>query len=201
MATKNLLYQGWNNSISYNQWDIIAHLVNHYSFKIGVELGIGQGENFKKVVQLCPTFQWIGVDPFDNTHREKFTQYKYNPSEIRMHRQYDFKSWKADIETFCRTKNNATVMWERDLEAVKWFQDESVDIIFIDIDLSYESITRNVDAWKPKLKPTGMFCGRAITDHPERANDIKTALNDCFTKHSLFVQDFWVAKKQHIKEE
>lgn len=195
-----LLYKGWYESINYNRWDIIAKLVNTYKLESGVEIGLGWGENFKNVAQLCPTFQWTGIDPYTTT-QEKFTLYKPDPNGRNELRTFNFAKWKPDLESFCRSRNSATVIWERDLDAVKWFQDESLDLIYIDIDCSYHSIIRNIDAWKSKLSSRGFFCGCRISEHPERAEDILAAVNSRFTRFAQFGTDFWAAKKKNLKDE
>lgn len=43
--------------------------------------------------------------------------------------------------------------------AVTWFEDGSLDFIFIDASHDEESVTADIEAWMPKLKPSGVIAG------------------------------------------
>jgi predicted O-methyltransferase YrrM len=44
------------------------------------------------------------------------------------------------------------------------YKDESLDFIFIDADHSYEAVTRDLQAWFPKLKKNGHIAGHDYVD-------------------------------------
>ncbi len=50
------------------------------------------------------------------------------------------------------------------VEATNHFPDEYFDWIYIDADHSYEGCKRDLNAWYPKLKKGGMFCGHDFLD-------------------------------------
>lgn len=45
------------------------------------------------------------------------------------------------------------------LEASKGFEDESLDVVWIDADHEYEAVKADIEAWFPKLKPGGIMGG------------------------------------------
>lgn len=47
-------------------------------------------------------------------------------------------------------------------EAPKYFKDKSCNFIFIDAGHSYESVSKDLNAWYPKIKSNGMFAGHDI---------------------------------------
>lgn len=48
------------------------------------------------------------------------------------------------------------------VEAAKLFKNHSVDFIFIDGDHSFEMVSADIEAWRPKLKPSGVMAGHDI---------------------------------------
>ena len=44
-------------------------------------------------------------------------------------------------------------------DAVNDFEDESIDIVFIDANHSYESVKNDIDLWLPKVKTGGVLSG------------------------------------------
>jgi len=44
-------------------------------------------------------------------------------------------------------------------KAAKWHQDESIDFVFIDADHSGKAVTRDINAWLPKIKYGGVIAG------------------------------------------
>ena len=51
-------------------------------------------------------------------------------------------------------------------EAAEDFEDESVNIIFLDADHTYEGVLKDLQAWYPKLKKGGIFSGHDYTSYP-----------------------------------
>lgn len=65
-----------------------------------------------------------------------------------------FKIFTENME--CR---NYTPIVADSLEACKQFEDGSLDVVFIDMDHSYESVSKDIDAWLPKVKVGGILAG------------------------------------------
>jgi len=45
------------------------------------------------------------------------------------------------------------------LQGAELFKDDSIDLVFIDADHIYEFVKRDLQAWYPKVKKGGIFCG------------------------------------------
>ena len=116
---------------------------------IGVEIGVWEGENLKKLAIECTNIKKIyGVDP-------------YQP----------YGNWKrfVDIDSLELAKKeaqnnisnlvNAELIIKTSLDASKNFEDESLDFIFIDGNHSFESAYTDIVTWYPKAKKGGLFSG------------------------------------------
>lgn len=48
-------------------------------------------------------------------------------------------------------------------DASKYFDDKSVDVIFIDAGHSYEAVKKDIESWLPKMKSNGIMAGHDYT--------------------------------------
>lgn len=51
------------------------------------------------------------------------------------------------------------VFYMESLQAVKFFDDNSMDIVFIDASHDYDNISKDIRAWYPKVRKGGIICG------------------------------------------
>ena len=78
------------------------------------------------------------------------------------------------------------------LEGMSWEQaqkvpDNSLDFCFIDASHDYQSVMKDLKAWKPKVKPGGMLCG-----HDVHWDGVKKALEDFGIDYELAgVDNVW----------
>jgi len=55
--------------------------------------------------------------------------------------------------------NNIELIEAASPEVARLFEDESIDVCFLDADHSHEAITADIAAWWPKIKPGGFLAG------------------------------------------
>lgn len=60
----------------------------------------------------------------------------------------------------CGVADLVTVIDSDSADAAALFNPASVDFCFIDADHSYPAVTRDIAAWRPKVKPGGIISGR-----------------------------------------
>lgn len=80
-------------------------------------------------------------------------------------------------------------------EIAKVFKDDSVFFCFIDAGHSYEAICRDLEAWFPKIKENGIFCGHDWFS----GEQIRTAVKEFSIKNKLSIYattSSWVLKKE-----
>jgi len=88
--------------------------------------------------------------------------------------------------------SKATLIRELSLDAVKLFNDDFFDWVFLDADHKYEAVKDDLDAWYPKIKKGGVFCGHDYLDSEKDQNGhtefgVKKAVDEWAAKHDLRV--------------
>jgi glycosyltransferase involved in cell wall biosynthesis len=81
---------------------------------------------------------------------------------------------------------NLKVMKMSSEEASLKFEDNSIDMVFIDGDHSYEAVKKDIELWLPKVKK--IICG-----HDYNFKGVETAVNEAFDKINV-VDTIWVHK-------
>lgn len=81
-------------------------------------------------------------------------------------------------------------------EASKDFEDESCDVVFIDMEHTYDSVTRDIELWYPKVKYGGYISGHDYTIYWP---DVKRAVQNKFDITKIKTMgDCWIVKKENI---
>jgi hypothetical protein len=76
-------------------------------------------------------------------------------------------------------------------ESSEFFEDDSVDVIFIDAGHSYESVIKDIKSWLPKIKNGGIMSGH---DYNNSWPGVKMAVNEIFNKIDKIDNDCWFVK-------
>lgn len=91
---------------------------------------------------------------------------------------------KLDLYYF-RTKRrlspyNCIIMRKSSMEALKFFEDCSLDFVYIDANHAYKFVMEDITEWAKKVKPGGIVAGHDYLDKPERGEyyKVKDAVND-----------------------
>jgi cephalosporin hydroxylase len=78
------------------------------------------------------------------------------------------------------------------VEAANDFQDDSVDVVFIDGDHDYEPVKNDIAAWLPKVKSGGIICG-----HDYLLPTVKQAVDEAFGDSVIFRDSYencWIVR-------
>lgn len=80
------------------------------------------------------------------------------------------------------------------VDAANSFEDSFFDFIFIDASHDYESVKTDLNAWFPKLKPTGVFAGH---DYHRGWPGVQRAVDEFCASKNLIVgsqEDCWAVR-------
>lgn len=81
-------------------------------------------------------------------------------------------------------------------EASQQFEDNSCDVVYIDMTHTYEAVKRDIECWLPKVKDGGYIAGH---DYADYAPGVVKAVNEAFGTRVMFMdQNSWIVKKENL---
>jgi predicted O-methyltransferase YrrM len=154
---------------------------NHDDSATIVEVGTFYGQSIIYLAEVCrilgkkPTI--YGVDPFEGS------------PELADHSKDDLKrTYYANIEPFTDLIKHIELP---SIQAAKHFDDESIDLVFIDGAHDFDSVYNDILAWLPKVKTGGIVSGHDW-EHP----DVQRAVTQVFGKHATPIGErVWIAER------
>jgi len=138
----------------------INDLVQHHGWHTGAEVGVRFGRTLFYLLDNNPQLEMWAVDK--------------DPSQF-----YD-----AQVQR--RYGTRLQVLSGMSWEMAAPVPDHSLDFFFIDAGHGYKSVKRDLEAWIPKLKPTGWFIGHDI-NFPA----VNRAVLDQFGRYEVGPDNVW----------
>jgi len=154
----------------------LAALFRIAGFRVGAEVGVEQGEYSKALCKLNPDLHLFCIDAWTahKEYKDHITQQKFD----------DFLSIaKKKLKGF-----NVTFIKKFSMDAVKDFEDGSLDFVYIDANHGYKYVLQDITEWSKKVRKGGIVSGhdyikrtsprthqvvRAVDEYV-KDNDIKT---------------------------
>lgn len=125
---------------------------------VWVELGVWKGRSFFTVAMGLPRgSSLVAIDSFTPA----VTALPFVPSQnwVRDH----FRAVLSAVESLRKDLRIEVVALDT-AKAGHLFSDASADVVFFDADHSREGFGRDLVAWLPKVKATGLLCGHDYSD-------------------------------------
>jgi glycosyltransferase involved in cell wall biosynthesis len=156
--------------------------------KIIIEVGSWKGRSTHALLSGCKDGMVYAVDTWKGSE------------DIR-----DDTSWMAEREDVfkvfqfnTRGFDNLKIVRKKSVEAAKDFENGMADMIFIDAGHDYKSVKEDIEAWLPKLKKGGLFCGH---DYIVSWMSVIEAVDEKFGKPDNIADTIWqidFSKKENI---
>lgn len=119
---------------------------------IAIEIGVFRGEFSFEMINALQPKNFYGVDPF-----ELYEGCVTKPGpEFENQEKLDQLANRVRSELLSR---DAQLIRKQSKEASLDFEDNSVDVVYIDGDHTYEGVKLDIEVWWPKVKPGGFLCG------------------------------------------
>ena len=156
---------------------------------IFVELGAYKGKSTSfivtEILNRDRNIEFYTVDTFKGDSGSK------DEKEVNAYKQVNVsKMFEEFKENTKHLEDMFTTMVDYSYEAAKYFEDNSVDTIFIDAGHSYEAVIKDIASWLPKMKNGGLMAGH---DYNSWAG-VKEAVDGAFDKPDKVENDCWFIK-------
>ncbi|NEI52711.1 hypothetical protein GR217_34395 [Rhizobium leguminosarum] len=158
----------------------LADMARKLEMRRFAELGLWKGRTFFHLLDTCPSLSIIGVDAWirrpNNTAPGAETYKQWNMDGLRAHVTTKAKDYG----------DRAQILIMETHEAAAHVEDGSLCGLFIDADHSEAGCRRDIELWRPKLKPGGMLAGHDI-DWPT----VKAAVSDMVPGYQVAQDNVW----------
>jgi len=167
------------------RFHVLQELIEENNFKKYVEIGLGKGLTTGHLMRNIkdPEFRMYGVDPFQIYPELR----ENNASSLRfmktMHRNERLVSEQVNGDTrFALIKKMSD-------DAALDFEHESIDMVFIDGNHSYEYVLRDMENWTPLVRKGGIVAGHDyVTDPKSKYYDVQKAVHEFGDKHGYEIK-------------
>lgn len=124
----------------------LKDLIKKCGLKVGAEIGVWYGATFFYLLDNCPELHLYGVDiwidvPGLSHHKDQYQNMIYVLGKVHEY------------------AGRGRIIGKPSLDAVRQFEDGSLDFVFIDADHSTESVSADIKVWLPKIRQGGFITG------------------------------------------
>lgn len=163
----------------------LAKYFAELGFKTGIEIGVYKGAYSRELCQANPELKLYCVDTWGLTNQ-------YQRRKDLYLKIYKYAKWKL-------APHNTVLIRDLSMNAVKQFDDNSLDFVYIDADHSYPEVSQDIAGWTEKVRPGGIVAG-----HDYDIADVKKVVDEYIAKYryELHITDdpvapsWWFVKKQ-----
>lgn len=142
---------------------------------IGAEIGVERGYFSERICKQSPGVVLFCVDPW-----EAYSDYRDHERQSKLNLFYRKAKWRLRHYDCHFIKKFSS-------EAVKEFEDNTLDFVYIDANHGYNYVMQDIELWIKKVKPGGIVAGHDFIDRPERGKTykVKEAVLDFVEKNGI----------------
>lgn len=152
----------------------LADWIHELDFKTGVEVGVANGYFSEILCKANPQMKLIGIDPW--LPYAEYSDYK---------KQSTFNALENEAIEKLSKFTNYEFMKEMSMDAVKKFEDNSLDFVFIDANHKDPYITQDIEEWSKKVKSGGIVSGHDFVKIADVNWNVKDAVLRYVVKQNI----------------
>ncbi len=182
--------RGWGDMY----YHVIPSLINKFNLKKMCEIGVAFAGHADAILSKTDIDKFYAVDSYQlsETTTDNFTFDGINYNQNHYNDLYEFA--KKRLERF---EDRSVFIRKTSEEASLMFDDDSIDIVFIDGEHTYSAIKNDINKWQSKVKMGGIISGHDYNHG--NFPDIKKFVDEwCLeNKYTLNIEDgyvWWVIK-------
>ncbi len=157
----------------------LANLLRELKFKTGVEIGVERGLYSEILCKANLQMIFYGVDPWESLDNIKADSKKRRTENHASQDRCDKYHEEARNRLIAYPKYH--ILREYSVDAVKKFDDESLDFVYIDANHQYPFVKDDINWWNEKVKRNGIIAGHDYYNsatNDQRKVRVKKAVND-----------------------
>ena len=158
-----------------SKYDLLKYF-GELGFKVGAEIGVSKGYFAEKMFQSIPDLKLYCVDAWKSYKGVR----RWMPNQARADSYY-----KIARETLA--PYNAEIIRAMSMDAVRQFEDNSLDFVFIDACHGFDYVMEDLINWSKKVKPGGIVSGDDYY-HFKKAGVVEAV--DVYTKMNHITPSF-----------
>jgi tRNA G46 methylase TrmB len=136
-----------------NRTTEIIRIIEENNYNSFLEVGVWQGENLIPIAKNFPKVKCYGVDPYSGN---SFDDYYKGEIMAVVDASYYNDLYQNIIDKTSKLKNVEFIRATSAQAAVK-FENESLDVVFIDARHDYQSCKNDILTWLPKVRKGGII--------------------------------------------
>jgi hypothetical protein len=126
--------------------------------RTGAEIGVAEGRFSESILKANPDIKLYGVDPYCSY--EGYKDYTLKTSFDRL---------RSEAEKRLSPYPNYRFIYEFSVDALRQFEDGSLDFVYIDANHGEPEITQDIEGWTKKVRRGGIVSGH---DYARVRNEI-----------------------------
>jgi hypothetical protein len=143
------------------RWDVLRAWIDEQGWRRGAELGVFNGQTFLALLRDCPALELVGIDRW-TTEEQYHWRGPGNP-----YTEQDVRDAEERVRRGAAPYGRRARLLKMDTaSAAQEFPDGFFDFIFLDADHTYAGVSRDLQAWRAKVR-----AGGALTGHDAHAVD------------------------------
>lgn len=126
-----------------------------------VEVGVAEGRYSAELLRFCPKLTLHMVDPWLQQPLSQWNDGGNRP-------QPEMDDWYRQALVATEPYADRRVVHRGySVEVSREFQDQSLDLVYLDGNHAYTHVRKDIAAWWPKIKAGGILAGHDYTKHPD----------------------------------
>jgi len=161
-------------------------------YKLGAEVGLEKGKNALTMFRNIPDLKLYGIDPY-----KQHAQASYDAAAQTRHWNAEYLSRIKHRAKRALRGQNHTMVQAYSEDAVRQFEDNSLDFVYIDADHSYDFVMLDLILWGRKVKKGGIISGHDYyydNNKAGRRAKVTQAINDYTKLHGI---KFFITDEDH----